>query len=280
MVRKGHFLTPYVVVLHSVKKANSCNKYAVCRACISANIKPPKKRSHRTSISNDSSSENESDASYHSIANEFSDNEISQDINTLDNYIFRPLTSAQKHKFEQLLLEVTVSLLGGQILKETTSNESEILLKNAKRDQFDVTLTFDAQKFKNINIATSLSTTEDNNILEQETDNISDNGFSDTDCDNTASLNINKNIQNVDEWHSMIFKWLSMLDDEQGNEVKILEELKNDSNNSNDNKMEYDINIMNISNLPHPARDKNAKWRLQDIFTENLGEPSYLSDFK
>ncbi|GBC44836.2 hypothetical protein GLOIN_2v1775613 [Rhizophagus irregularis DAOM 181602=DAOM 197198] len=168
MVRKGHFLTPYVVVLHSVKKANSCNKYAVCRACISAvgkdeayknkftntkreskstskkkNIKPPKKRSHRTSISNDSSSENESDASYHSIANEFSDNEISQDINTLDNYIFRPLTSAQKHKFEQLLLEVTVSLLGGQILKETTSNESEILLKNAKRDQFDVTLTFD-----------------------------------------------------------------------------------------------------------------------------------------
>lgn len=36
MVRKGHFLTPYVVVLHSVKKANSCNKYAVCRACISA----------------------------------------------------------------------------------------------------------------------------------------------------------------------------------------------------------------------------------------------------
>ncbi|UZO07278.1 uncharacterized protein OCT59_027565 [Rhizophagus irregularis] len=134
MVRKGHFLTPYVVVLHSVKKANSCNKYAVCRACISAvgkdeayknkftntkreskstskkkNIKPPKKRSHRTSISNDSSSENESDASYHSIANEFSDNEISQDINTLDNYIFRPLTSAQKHKFEQLLLEVTVS---------------------------------------------------------------------------------------------------------------------------------------------------------------------------
>ncbi|EXX63560.1 ribonuclease H-like domain-containing protein [Rhizophagus irregularis DAOM 181602=DAOM 197198] len=140
--------------------------------------------------------------------------------------------------------------------------------------------TTQAQKFKNINIATSLSTTEDNNILEQETDNISDNGFSDTDCDNTASLNINKNIQNVDEWHSMIFKWLSMLDDEQGNEVKILEELKNDSNNSNDNKMEYDINIMNISNLPHPARDKNAKWRLQDIFTENLGEPSYLSDFK
>ncbi|PKC54177.1 hypothetical protein RhiirA1_403806 [Rhizophagus irregularis] len=79
----------------------------------------------------------------------------------------------------------------------------------------------EAQKFKNIDIATSLSTTKDNNILEQETDNISNNGFSNTDCDNTASLNINKNIQNVDEWHSMIFKWLSMLDDEQVGHTKV-----------------------------------------------------------
>src|SRR4051812_32278634 len=35
MARKAHFVTFYVVVLHSAKKANSCNKYAVCRACIS-----------------------------------------------------------------------------------------------------------------------------------------------------------------------------------------------------------------------------------------------------
>jgi len=47
-----------------------------------------------------------------------------------------------------------------------------------------------------------------------------------------------------------------------------------------DDEMEYDINVINISSLPHPSRDKNAKWRLQDIFVENLGEPNYLSDFK
>ncbi|RGB32898.1 hypothetical protein C1646_762352 [Rhizophagus diaphanus] len=35
----------------------------------------------------------------------------------------------------------------------------------------------EAQKFKNIDVATPLSTTEDNNILEQKTDNISDNEF-------------------------------------------------------------------------------------------------------
>ena len=32
MVRKQHFLTPYIVVLE--QKANKSNKYALCRACI------------------------------------------------------------------------------------------------------------------------------------------------------------------------------------------------------------------------------------------------------
>ncbi|GBB84564.1 hypothetical protein RclHR1_11130001 [Rhizophagus clarus] len=35
MGRRSHFLTPYIVVLHTDKKANKSNKYAVCRACIS-----------------------------------------------------------------------------------------------------------------------------------------------------------------------------------------------------------------------------------------------------
>ncbi|CAG8763069.1 12353_t:CDS:2, partial [Rhizophagus irregularis] len=40
-----------------------------------------------------------------------------------------------------------------------------------------------------------------------------------------------------------------------------------------------EINVTNISNLPHPARDQNSKWKLQDIFIESLGEPNYLSAF-
>ena len=34
MGRRQHFLTPYIVVLHSEQRANKSNKYAVCRACI------------------------------------------------------------------------------------------------------------------------------------------------------------------------------------------------------------------------------------------------------
>ena len=67
-----------------------------------------------------------------------------------------------------------------------------------------------------------------------------------------------------------------MLDDEQNN-GRILEELED---NDNEDEMEYDISVINISNLPHPAKDKNAKWKLQEIFVENLGKPNYLSNFK
>ena len=42
---------------------------------------------------------------------------------------------------------------------------------------------------------------------------------------------------------------------------------------------EDDISITNIFNLPHPAIDKNAKWKLQDIFIENLGILNYLANF-
>src|SRR4051794_4512247 len=90
--------------------------------------------------------------------------------------MFCPLTSAQEHKLEQLLLEVMVSrgfafqwiendavkrlfhwlnpmitllsrlVLGGRILKNAIDSESEILLENAKNDQFGVTLAFDGWK--------------------------------------------------------------------------------------------------------------------------------------
>ena len=64
-----------------------------------------------------------------------------------------------------------------------------------------------------------------------------------------------------------------MLEDESN------EENDNDRNNESDSDEELEISITNISNLPHPARDQNSKWKLQDIFIESLGEPNYLSTF-
>src|SRR6266496_3074116 len=231
MGHRSHFLTPYVVVLHTAKKANKCNKYAVCRACISiigkdeayklkfANTKkecarhikncqnfaqkynsqqiakllddaakdgakskqnkPSKKRCRTESPS--FSSDESSDGDNNSIVEQNKNNnleEISQNMVeiTLDNYIFRPLTIIQEQKFEQLLLDVTVScgfaflwiedpavkrlfcwlnpmitlpsrkVLSGRILKDAIDEVSTKLLDNAKNDLFGVTLIFDGWK--------------------------------------------------------------------------------------------------------------------------------------
>ncbi|CAI2187642.1 5606_t:CDS:2, partial [Funneliformis geosporum] len=42
---------------------------------------------------------------------------------------------------------------------------------------------------------------------------------------------------------------------------------------------ENDISLSNIFNLPHPAIDKNAKWKLQDIFIEDLEPTNYFKIF-
>ncbi|PKC05566.1 hypothetical protein RhiirA5_420765 [Rhizophagus irregularis] len=38
----------------------------------------------------------------------------------------------------------------------------------------------------------------------------------------------------------------------------------------------YDISIHNIEQLQHPAIDLQAKWKLKNIFVENLESPNYL----
>ncbi|GBC10038.1 hypothetical protein RclHR1_00930016 [Rhizophagus clarus] len=83
------------------------------------------------------------------------------------------------------------------------------------------------------------------------------------------------NIQTGSNWRNIVSRWISMLEDETNEE----NDDDDDESNSNNDDGELDISIINISNLPHPARDQNSKWKLQDIFIESLGEPNYLSAF-
>jgi hypothetical protein len=89
-------------------------------------------------------------------------------------------------------------------------------------------------------------------------------------------MNTVSDIQTESNWKNLVLRWINMLEDESNEE--------NDNNNDSDSdsdsdNRELEINVTNISNLPHPARDQNAKWKLQDIFIESLGGPNYLSTF-
>ena len=56
-------------------------------------------------------------------------------------------------------------------------------------------------------------------------------------------------------------------------------DLKELENNDIDFDYKDNITITNFSNLPYPTIDRNAKWKLQDIFIKELEEPGYLMDF-
>ncbi|CAB5205771.1 unnamed protein product [Rhizophagus irregularis] len=143
MGRRPHFLTPYVVVLHTAKKANKSNKYAVCRACISiigkdevyklkfTNTKKECARHIKNcpnfaqkyssqqiaKLLDDAAKDGAKSKPFkkkcrtESSDDDDNDNPIFEeetsnlDEITLDNYIFRPLTIIQEQKLEQLLLD-------------------------------------------------------------------------------------------------------------------------------------------------------------------------------
>ena len=126
----------------------------------------------------------------------------------------------------------------------------------------------DALKFRNTNVALPVNENEYNNI----DPNVSENESS----DESIEIDTISNIQTESNWKSLILRWINMLEDESNEE--------NDNNNESDSdsdidNREFEISVANILNLPYPARDQNAKWRLQDIFIESLGEPNYLSTF-
>ncbi|UZO29349.1 uncharacterized protein OCT59_022828 [Rhizophagus irregularis] len=111
-------------------------------------------------------------------------------------------------------------------------------------------------------------------VNENEDPNASDDLNVSDDESSSEFIETDANVQTESNWRSVVSRWINMLED------KSNEEYDNDNeSDSNDDDEELEINVTNISNLPHPARDQNSKWKLQDIFIESLGEPNYLSAF-
>ncbi|CAB5370766.1 unnamed protein product [Rhizophagus irregularis] len=122
------------------------------------------------------------------------------------------------------------------------------------------------EKFRSTGVALPVNENEDPNASDDL--NVSD------DESSSEFIETDANVQTESNWRSVVSRWINMLEDESN------EEYDNDNeSDSNDDDEELEINVTNISNLPHPARDQNSKWKLQDIFIESLGEPNYLSAF-
>ncbi len=117
-----------------------------------------------------------------------------------------------------------------------------------------------------------LNENEDSNVSDDP--NVSDDESSNELIETDANFNADSNAQTESNWRKLVSRWIDMLEDEsnEGND-------DGDESDSDSNDGELEISVANISNLPHPTRDQNSKWKLQDIFIESLGEPNYLSNF-
>ena len=128
----------------------------------------------------------------------------------------------------------------------------------------------EAYKFKITNVAPPI--TEINDDVEYNTPNVSDDGLSDEENDNN-------NVQTVSDWQTIVSRWINMLEDDSELENTNIDYDENYNKDDDENDDEDDISVINISNLSHPAINKNAKWKLQDIFIENLEISNYLANF-
>ncbi|CAI2189415.1 5900_t:CDS:2 [Funneliformis geosporum] len=189
MGRRQHFLTPYVIVFHS---ANKSIKYAVSRACVRIytwkgttytpeqiknlldksakdrakfNSNKPVKKRQRTASDELTSDDVEADQLENDELMPF------QNENTLNNYVFHPLTASQVNTLEGFLL-VTISYTWNDADKSFYATK----LKFEKIDE-------ETRKFKNVNIASPILP-EINDDAVYNTPNVSDNKLSDEKNDN------------------------------------------------------------------------------------------------
>ncbi|CAB4483378.1 unnamed protein product [Rhizophagus irregularis] len=98
-----------------------------------------------------------------------------------------------------------------------------------------------------------------------------------SDTDSETNEYDNESINNIytqplasaNEWRKTVIDWIEMIENE----------LQDQDNELASITYTYDISIENIEQIQHSAIDPQAKWKLKNIFIENLELPGYLEDF-
>ena len=147
---------------------------------------------------------------------------------------------------------------------------------NMQKQQQLQELDFHAKKYKTTISHLPIISESNNiefNIENDETFILSDN----ENINNDDEVNDNKDFNNIytqsltsiNDWKNMVSNWLEMIEDElQDQEDEIMDTIDT-----------YNISVDNIEQIQHPAIDLQAKWKLGDIFIENLELSNYFENF-
>ncbi|CAB4484991.1 unnamed protein product [Rhizophagus irregularis] len=99
----------------------------------------------------------------------------------------------------------------------------------------------------------------------------------------TYTESISKQFKNniLDYWNFIKVRESARFSTDSCTYAKTTEMIENEFQENQDDEVAsfantYDISIHNIEQLQHPAIDLQAKWKLKNIFVENLESPNYL----
>ncbi|CAG8745897.1 15240_t:CDS:1 [Dentiscutata heterogama] len=137
----------------------------------------------------------------------------------------------------------------------------ENLIKNFQNNQNNFQLSDNSEILNstqsNQDYAIDISDSEDEEIQEQERNN---------------------NAISAEEWNEIVSKWITMVDDdehvrnEEEWDLQDSDELELDENAITSNQVDNVID--------HPSINKDAKWNLGSLFSQNLLTPPYLSELE
>ena len=127
------------------------------------------------------------------------------------------------------------------------------------KHRVDEVKTIQQQKLRE-NIAGPILNIDDSNLEIQENPN---------NLENPQETNIQDESQITSNWNSLINTWKQLLLQEE----KAEEDAKTDLNDNYDNE----INEILLNNT-HPALDNEAKWKIEDIFIDNLDAPFFVNE--
>ncbi|RIB28634.1 hypothetical protein C2G38_2157358 [Gigaspora rosea] len=85
--------------------------------------------------------------------------------------------------------------------------------------------------------------------------------------------NCTGDVQSVENWRYLVSRWTKLVDEEENNqdEINANNELVDNNSLDDDNFFDEDFGTT------HPAENREAKWKLSDLFTDLLEQPAYLS---
>ncbi|CAG8637261.1 2290_t:CDS:2 [Cetraspora pellucida] len=199
------------------------------------------------------------------IKSSTSQNTNTSNLNKMAHYLARTLTYKEQSQFEKHILNMTIE--NGWSFRWTEPKSLLLELEKFRKQQKPFTLHVANQFAKDIlgywEFCSDAAKELNNSEIPNSTQNNQDYTMiiSDSKDDEIQEQERNNNAISVEEWSEIVSKWVTMIND--------------------DERLDENAIILNqTGNIDHPSINKDAKWNLSSLFSQDLPTPPYFFELE